>query len=601
MKDEKFENEYMRYLRKTVSYNRITTAASERLEETYDRLGAQSTADESVFAEYVAQNGQNTYVRKSPGFVKPLLGGLTAVIACFLFLVILNTVNPTLSESIPVLGKAFQSFNNTFKQVNTNTKSPMGTNLDTYELSAVNLQMTPQAETDYSIEVNDIYSDGEYVHASMIMHMPAGTGEEYAYFFVEGTTFADGVECESGLFKEGGISRFEPGEAADTFVATIASKLPKAYEDSAEIDFDIALDSFYGIHLDDSIDTELRRAAAEKLGLSIENGEAADLPFLGLDVDIPAFTGEASVLIDISKNMDFNVSAEDNDGYKSYRIYHLKATPTYVTVKMDALRLNGKDPVLELYTQDGTRILRNPSLDNPIDDAIWENETVVAHEYGFDGMPSGTTSLTFRWTDNNQQAYVEFTVYLESKTAEATKFYEDENSPLYPFNSAKFSYGTWSVMNEYIESEHPSIESSGLDENERMRNFINLSEHWQNGFNLYDINIKNNDGSGYVDFRLGKQDGYRAVNIQILSGDRLIVSGDSFDGVKTTEYYLETGFFDEREESFDSDSTHYSLRLHYQNGAVTSEDKNITMKVFDKESNELLYEKTVEMTYTWIS
>ncbi len=648
MNDEKFENEYMRYLQKTIDHHSLSANAVERFEDIYKQLGEQNPGGKRAKSKQLSPDEPQAFKRNTARFTRPVLGGLVAVLICALLLITINTVNPAFTESIPVLGKSFQSLNGTYKQVNTNTKSPMGTNLDTYELSRVNVQMTPQAETDYNIEISDIYSDGEYVHASMIMHMPAGTGEEYANFSVEGAAFADGVECESGLFKGGGISRFEPGEVADTFIATIASKLPRAYEDSAEIDFDIALNNFYGIHLDDSIDTELRRAAAEELGLSIENGEAADLPFLGLDADIPAFTVEVNVPIDTSKNIDFDVSAEGENGCK---IYHVRATPTYTVVKIDSLGFFDGNPLdLRLFTQDGTEIMRNMNLlGDAAFDAILEKNAHIAHEYGFDGMPNGTTSLTFRWADYYQKVYAEFTVDLENKTAEATEFYKDESSPLYPFNPAKFSHGTWSLMDEFVELKRPPVGSSGLDENgnptpvpekdenekrselqdeydalvakygsahnpessrafqkfsdkenEFRQNFPNRPEHWQNGFNLYDINIKNNDGSGYVDFRLGKQDGYRAVNIQILSGDKLIVSGDSFDGVKTTEYYVETGFFDEREEGFDSDSTHYSLRLHYQAGAMTSNDKNITLKVFDKETEELLYEKTVELTFQWI-
>lgn len=607
-----FENDYLRYVSRECDRRRLTKTGAAKFEEIYQNLGEQNQA--TALEEMPRKTGALRAIGKVA----------TSVAACMALLVTLNIMNPALAEGLPVIGGMFKSINGAFKTVNATTKSPVGTNIDSYEPQEKQLAMAATGETEYNIEITEAYSDGEYAHAAMKMTTPAGVSGDIAHFFATGNCLIDGQESENALFFDGGIARFHESDEEGVYIGTVSTKLPVSKATGESIDLVINIEQFYLSHRDVNKDYEIQQ----------ENGygETGDSYLSGLEADISPFTGEVNITVDTSHNKSFDVEA----GEEGYKIYHVESSPsiTYVTADIPYIEKPSYDnmdvltaPINALYTQSGVEIMRNYNKDGEYvfgyDRAHEEAPEMEPTSLAFDGVPMGTTELIFRWYEDYdyEKVLAEYTIDLVSKTARTTKSYADESSPLYQYNPAMFAYGNWSLLKyetwyEEFEKEFPqkqgemTEEEKNQAENERdekqrefyHKKFDELAE-WQNDFALESLWLNNTTGNKYVDLRIYKRNGYKDVEVQVLAGDRKIASYNSFDGTEFTDYAVKTGYFDERDEWFaggEGDKIpYYSLRFGYKDGDVSAADKELTVKVVDRATGDELMNITVEMEYLW--
>lgn len=583
--NEPFENEYKKYLYHEIGRASLSSDVVETFENTYKQLGEQETP--------------NLPKKNTP--LKVVFSTAGAVAACFVLLLTVNFINPAFAEGLPLIG-------NTFKSINSLSKSSVGTNLDTYETEPVNEVLLAIAPTECEVELLNVFSDGEYAHASFEMRVPDDVAEKYYYFYTQGNTAADGVACESALFSDNGQSFFWPTGEPNTFAGTLAYKLPKKYENGESFKFSITIEKFMGVFREG-------------------NGDSEDAP-------IPQFSAETELTADTSNNKSFDINAKSND----YELFHIESTPSYTIVTstysepIDAGEKYGgasnpQYPVEALFTGDGKELKRNYSFFEGED---WvEPAQTGASPYAFDGVPAGANMVVFRWYRNYDydEVLAEFTIDLINQTAKASETYKEEKSPLYLYNPTKYSAANWSSYNsedeisdrlyqgmtdEEIEALY-EMKDDMSDEDmeayfanirkyaEKRAEIIRESVDFQNGMGLQSLSIVNRDTESWIDLNIWA-DEYRDIEVQVYCKDILVAKEESIDGWEYTRYALQTGYFDERFEYFEEQGkqSYYSFRIDIPNNIITSNDTSLTVKAVDPKTGEILMETTADnIEYAW--
>lgn len=554
-----FEEAYLKYAEKECQRKKITVEAGKRFDNICRDLPEHTEEKQS-------------YKKLIP--IRIAVRSMGVVAASLVLLMVINFANPAFAESLPLVGQVFENINNAFKVVNSGTKSPVGTNVGTYETKQEQLPMEAPVQTEYKIEITETFSDGEFAHAAMKLTTPTGAADEISYFFVTGESKVDGVEANNALFGNGGITRFHETEEPDTFVGTVSVKLPENKVNGDVISLDINMEQFYLCHRDLDKDDELRKSRGF--------GKTGDRDIDGLEADIPAFSQKVEITVDTSNNKDFGVEAQSGD----YKIYHVESTPSTTFIKADVpsvtVEREGGDEIIEvtqeginaLYTPDGKEIQRNYNLEDRQAGGQETAENWIL-SVAFDGVPAGTTELIFRWyTDYDYKNVIaEFTIDLTNETAEATEKYKDEKSPLYLYNPDRFIYG------------------DGI---------IDGSLKYQNGLLLDSLWIKNSEEESYADIKIYSENKYKEIEYQLIKGDTVIASEKSYDGTRATDYAVKTGFYDEREKWFDgSEPYYYSFRTNIPWASISSNDSSLKVKVLDVKTGEILLEEEVKMEYQW--
>lgn len=563
-----FEAEYRHYLEQECGYREISSGAAAVFENSYQVLGIQK---------------EPAVKRRSA--MKISISTAAAFVACFMMLFTINYVNPVLAESIPVIGGIF-------KNLNSMSKSPVGTNLDTYPTDPVNELMAADGKTVYTIELLNVYSDGEYMHASLELRAPEEAAEAFSHFFTEGTVTVDGQPCESALFSGGGLARFWKTETG-TYAGTLSAKLPKVYADQEKMTAAISIDKVSGIGYGGKDEPEV--------------------------IELPVFSKEVEVTADTSGNKSFDTKAESG----GYRLHHVDSNPsiTTVTVERPGLQvgLTGLEDITPdgtLYTPDGKSLNRNYAAAD-LDQDRYDSETGELLNpdepihVSFDGVPAGTPYVVFRWVVQGlyigepvDRVLAEYTIDFTTQSVTATETYLDENSPHYLSNPHTFSYGEWDVLTAKGAVPDPDetpvmIDPSTAEGQELLRQQhqeLLDSMDFQNGLALDGIRIKNDETERWIDITLFSQNVYREIEVQVLRGDEKIVSEVSYDGTHYTDYAVKTGFFDEQDEWFEmrNSQNHYVFRIPFTEGDFTANDPSLTIRAVDPETNEVLMETVME-------
>lgn len=575
---EERRDAFAQYITAEIGYKRLTPEAAQTFNKTYGMLGVQEQAP-----------------RRRPLF-KSLVTAASTLALCVITLSTINIVNPAYAEALPIVGPVFAQINSSFKQVNSTSKSPVGTNLGTYSTEAVNLAMTPAAETPYQIDVAEAYSDGEYVHASLRMTAPAGTSDSYAMFFTMGSATVNGERCESGLFSDGGIARFLADGKTDTYTGTVAAKLPAGYKHGDTLDFAVSIDAFYGIGYSPKDDHEMQ--------LSKGYGKSGDDSLSGLEVEIPVFTAAMQVTVNTAEHHSFSVNMD-----AQYNIQAVDASASKVAIDTAVPAVEGSFiPVQALYTQDGLELARNSDQTEYPFEVTGESARLV-----FDGIPKGTTALVLRWYTNYDYGTVlaEYTINLTAETVTETQSYQDEMSPLYLRNPAYFTMGTWNPLGDYFAAgtDEVSTEPVEVDESTAAEQWKTYEDRakaamdYQNGLGLRDLWIRNGD-ENYIALGILSDNDYRDIEVQVYNGGTLIASEASYDGVRYTEYAVPTGFFDERHAYFGlndpNQSRYYDFRIHIAPDSISADDTSLTVKVTDRNTGEVLLDTVAaDIYYQW--
>lgn len=570
-----FEAAYRLHLEQECGYTGLSPAARATFIHSYQMLGVQ----------------KEPAVKKRSA-MKVSVSVAAAFVACFTMLFTLNYVNPVLAESIPVIGGIF-------KNLNSMSKSPVGTNLDTYPTDPVNQQMTAAGETAYTVELLNVYSDGEYVHASLELHAPEGTDETYSHFFTEGRTTVNGIDCESALFSDGGLARFLKTEN-DVYAGTLSAKLPQTYADREELDVSVIIEKVSGIGYGGKDEPQT--------------------------VSVPVFSKELTVTVDTTNNKSFDSKAQSG----GYRLTHVTSNPSVTTItaerpEMQVSVMTGLAEITPdgvLYTPDGKELNRNyAAADQDQDRYDPETGKLLNPDepvhVSFDGVPAGTPYVVFRWVVQGlyigepvDQVLAEYTIDFTDQTVRATETYLDENGPHYLSNPETFSYGEWDVRTAKGVLPDADAQSVQIDPSTDEGKAVIKQEHqklrdsmdFQNGLALNGIRIKNDDTEKWIDIEIFSDNPYREIEVQVLRGDETIVSEVSYDGTHYTEYAVKTGFFDERDEWFEMRNSqhHYAFRIPFTGGAFSANDQSLTVRAVDTATNEVLMETVMDgIVYKW--
>lgn len=283
--------------------------------------------------------------------------------AAFVLLCGVNAANPVFAESIPLIGKAFQLYNE--------YKTTVGTYIGTYEEVA---QVNSQAKSDNTqglfLTLNESYSDGKYVHLTFSMEGASSQILDDLYYLsgrVNAT--ADGQPLEETF-----VSLY-PEENSLLGVVSLPLKEDAADGTTIQLSYQV---------------TDLTRIYSN-------GGDWEKVP--------GSFEGQVTVAVDTSHNQTLD-QLERNG---TIQINWVEATPSYTKIGYTIPFWGFSSYTMafpRLYLEDGTEITYNLNLSQvPDPDEISRDAEVITGTACFDGLPNGTEKVILRFLEKDLDKY----------------------------------------------------------------------------------------------------------------------------------------------------------------------------------------------------
>lgn len=362
---------YPEQLQREVPRRALTDNATQRFEDTYQILGVQQEAP----------------VKKRH---RALWATVTAVCLCCGLLFGANAAFPAFAESLPVVGKFFETLNSSFRNINS-SKAAYGTNVGTYDTQAIHVGAS---SSDYSMEVLEAFSDGKNLVFTMDVTTTSELWDRYDWVGVgsnpngETTTLTvNGTPVETSF-----STTLEQGET-DHYTGAVSFPLPEAVEDGTALDVKLSITQ---LTFPDKTTRE---------------------GYVYVDVD---WNSAFQVTADTRGNRAFAATASDA-GVEILNV-DATATQTLITTNIPDWYDTNFHPVL--YTTDGTEL----RYSTPATPLTAEATTTVLP---FDGAPAGTSQLVLRYYDDEggmclqDKVKAEFTIDLTDGTAVTSSTYDD--------------------------------------------------------------------------------------------------------------------------------------------------------------------------------
>lgn len=364
----KHDTIFLEQLQQEMPRKNLSPKATQRFEDTYRMLGVQKEAP-------VRKRGH-----------KGLWITATAACLCCGMLFGVNAVFPAFAESLPGVGRFFRTVNGAFSY-NGNTKSPHGEFLDTYDTQTVNVV---DSNGEYSVEIQQAYSDGKNASFSLDLMTPLDSWETY-----ESLTLGSDLEiwvngAQVNFVFNTTLYREESGH----YVGAISFELPRSAENGEQLDLEI----------------------------SIGKVTYPDKYVYGgyIDIDV-ALKASFSVTTDTSRNKFFASEAEDN----GYRVHSVESSPTstLISVTLSEEYTISTNPVL--LTMDNVTIPFSYGESYQFGGYNLQQGVQDCTLY-FDGTPADAQQLVFRIYQNDYQSVLaEFTIDLTNQTVVPSTTYED--------------------------------------------------------------------------------------------------------------------------------------------------------------------------------
>ena len=365
-------------LKNTIPRKSLSPAAAQRFEESYRMLGSQKEPEHNH--------------RKSR---RAWIVSVASLAACFALLFGTNAAFPAFAESLPVVGRVFQSINDSFRTHNSMGKKPAGTYVGTYEVQEITASTASFENNGYRLSVNQAYSDGSLVTFSMTLETPPDALDRYESIFYPDISAAingKAAEITSG-------TGFYPEN--DSFTGTMVLALPQTAENGTPLDISVSVPNIRG------------------------KDKTAKDDYIPLGA---SFSLEFQVNVDTAHNKSFTLESGEDNGAK---ILGVESTPA--TTKITAWKpywgfIEGTASVgfPALYLEDGTQIAFNAEGSDEIGYDPWAEEPREAPLL-FDGVPADTETVVFRFYKDYGYTDVlaEFTIDLTDGSAVPTKTYEE--------------------------------------------------------------------------------------------------------------------------------------------------------------------------------
>ncbi len=516
---------FLEQLHQEIPRRNLTPQATERIEKTYQMLGPQ----------------YEPCVKKRSH--KALWVTATVFALCCVMLCEVNTILPAVAENLPGVGHFFRQVNQAF-QTASGSKSPHGTNLDTYEVQDVNIIAQ---SGDSTLKIMQAFSDGERVCFTVKVLLPQSLTEQYEYLFFP-DSFSLSVNGES-LPETGSPVLFQQKDEA--FVGTVVASLPEHKEQGDALQIDLSIPSLMG-----------KESSTKDTSSQLDaNWEVS-----------------FSVTVDTSSNYNFSVDTASDNGMK---LLEIQAIPTEISCKVTLpawgtteFHLAKGEPVL--YTPDGNEIPFDLSKStdeggyNP-----WDSVEQTCTLY-FDGAPAGTKQVILRIYEDSQQESVlaEYTIDLEQATASPTTTYDDGGALDldYPF---RYQYLSWYAKSDL---------------------FGNLNPKFVNG--LFPAAVSFSRGGGSWEVSLLTENDYREILVELYNCDGdLIGSTVSQYG---TKYGQDNWFWDESSPFWGEKLAHYpyySYRVYLDptDNYLPAFEEVLTLVVKDHATGEELIRQEITM------
>ena len=546
----KMDDGYKEFLNSEVKNYNLTENASGRIYETYDKLGVQK--------EVKIKRG-----------VKPLIISFSSAVLCFVMLFSFNLAFPALAEEIPLIGDLF-------KQLNSSSKSSFGENIGTYEPNNENLALAEEVKSDFKLKVKQSYSDGEFIHLSFELDTPRDFSvpayEDNQKIYADAVVKANGGETTiSGLMAYGNF--FLVKETDGKFTGTISAMMAEKYTDGEEIQVDIDISNFI----------------YDNYKEIIEAGDTAS----GLDeyktVPIPQFTSSMKIKCDASHNKQFNMESEIGD----IKLYSVEATPSKTVIDIElpywgSAGTNGSAGKPVLFLEDGTVIkeVYEHGYEYDHEHDLNFREDRMQGKYYFDGVPNGTEKviLRFYWDQYYNKVVDEITIDLNSGNAVQSETY-NEDGPLNAYQKGNYR----SIFYEDISR----MGGMGFEDNNVVDDYNLVYLNYDNGkeYEWY---------TGNAQFVIEIPRAYRDIKVSVYKDGQLFGEGLSDDAPAPSEdEYMEHPEIpvERNHVEYVDGVLRYSIYVPINGDELSTADTQLTMKVTDPATDELLYETVVDLTY----
>lgn len=384
----------------------------EALKQDLDMAQVPEAVDQRLRQVYAELPDQLPVKKRGRSPIKAIVYAAGAVAAAFLMLFGVNAMNPAFAEELPLIGSLFTL-------MNTQTMTPMGGNVGTYQGAArkVNVAAAAKEDTGYGLTVDEAFCDGKYIYATLSLSVPE-EAEDYMVVSFKGNWDSD------YRFLIGGKEAKEVNYAADkrqggTAIAVVL-EAPAGVKDGETFTVSCEANKVYGLdqdyHSNGKYDT-------------IETGFTVDFP----------------VTVDLSRNTNADVQAMDN----GVKLYSVERTPGYFKVDMEMPVWGTQDELVggygggilgyvRLFTEDGQEIRHNSDLNQrDYGPEVMEQETVRGI-WGFDGPAEQDEKVILRIDEfapgggypglGREEPYVfaEFTIDWKNGTAAPSENYLKE-------------------------------------------------------------------------------------------------------------------------------------------------------------------------------
>lgn len=484
------------------------------------------------------------------------------IAAAFIFLVGVNAANPVFAESLPLIGDMF-------KQFNTQNKVVLGSNIGSYG-KLCDADVSTTAADGGQLEIGDVYSDGQYVYAALTLTPPDSDADNciYAYGKISATINGQAaLGCTTTDPSALGVS-FERNDNG-SFVGTLIMKSQTVCADNEKMTVEFQIDSFAGM-IDESYDE--------------------------IDLDWASVSGSFDTVADTANNQKLTDLINSGE----IKVNGIEATPSYVKIDYEipfwGSTNEGVIDFASLQTESG-EYLSLSSSDSFVDaNNITDDISTITSSKQFDGVPNGTKKLILRFYNTQSWAasadeispwvephcLAEVTIDLSTKNVTPSETYLNDNLAGPIGYKDCIPATTWSVIFDDIWK----TDGRQTDKYQNCEDLYADEKLFSGGFMLYDLvctndgevnaSIFNNTGSDRsVIFSITNSNGEEICSYETLASDVSKTTLSNYDLKEVSEYKLKT--------TLNSDS---SIRIM----------DNITVRIKDKDSDEVLMEKNLRMS-----
>lgn len=468
--------------------------------------------------------------------------------AVFLMLCGVNTINPALAESIPLIGEAFRMYND--------GKVRVGTYIGTY--GSVEQAYGPATATNtqgLSLTLEESYCDGEYIHLAFSMGGVSQKVLQKISFLGAAVT----ATVNDSTLEETSISFYPESER---LVGVVSLPLNGIYQTGQSIDLVYRFTDLIRYY-NDGADWEM-------------------LP--------GSFEGQISVLVDASHNrneMQFTQSGV-------IRVDGVKTTPSSTKIRYTIPFWGFSTYTIDfprLYLPDGTELSLNPSLSQvPSPEEIPRDAKTISGVACFDGLPSGTEKVILRFLEKDLDAYTakdmlahgmevrvlaESTINLSDGTVAPSETYLDEGMTLAENYCEEFDAIRWMMP-----FDDPGLIACGQASWNEIAAIPGLFQHgnslWLLGF----------DDTFTVEFVTDGSVPVNDLNVTIRNEE----GGSVASGVLLAE---------SAEKTQDGQATYYSWKTEIQpvEGYMPHLLDTFTVTLTDPGSKKILYQRSVRLVW----